>query len=704
MLKRTPSVGHASDLTRFEPFHHLDARVLSTLAASASKRALAAGETLWRQGATDCNSAFFVISGSVAVHCKSEARTSERDPSPASLPRTPAENTVSREGTSPDAHRTSDSASKHTAEKEAGPAHRRPDAPASPSRARLGGSKTYVGMYVPTRYPVVREPEDHGPLLFKHHAGATIGCLSALTGCARFETAVAEGQCALFEIPSEQYKALLASKEEKKYSADCLFLRNVPCFRSLPDDVLVRVAASFHRVSHPSKIDVCRQGTTAVAMHLVRSGECELVRRVKLPRPELELGRAAERGKVNLHLADLGRTDIIGHYELLSEKVHSFSVTTKTDVELWSLTSEALETLCHHFAKEHGTELKRLTKDLLEHGKLSDTFHRQRASQTGAARWDEREKMRAKEFAEKQARETPQWRAEEAAASKATSEKDRQAGNFTSVLEAGPGLVGRVLGTKVYTRVVELQPRIHPLLLIPLSETQRRLPHVLSKRKKIFAEPVRVDLITAGLAGAGWESRMDFEVPFEGPAQKYSTREVRIHDQLHFAVNMFTAYSAMAMDRIFRSAKDPKLASKGSRMSRQLPAQSKSTSGGGTVTGKQNLNHGSAGGRKKEWIDLQSFLSLLEGANLVVRDETLLQHNENDSTPHDDSRPIKLSTLVRESSELQAKNLVQGLDTATPPSTSVQQTVSREVLLCLNVYLEHSAAQLAIALEHALMC
>jgi hypothetical protein len=160
----------------------------------------------------------------------------------------------------------------------------------------------------------------------------------------------------------------------------------------------------------------------------------------------------------------------------------------------------------------------------------------------------------------------------------------------------------------------------------------------------------------------------------------------------------------MAMDRIFRSAEDPKLASKGSRMSRQLPAQSKSTSGGGTVTGKQNLNHGSAGGRKKEWIDLQSFLSLLEGANLVVRDETLLQHNENDSTPHDDSRPIKLSTLVRESSELQAKNLVQGLDTATPPSTSVQQTVSREVLLCLNVYLEHSAAQLAIALEHALMC
>ena len=627
------------DLARLDYFQGMDARVLSSVSEHARVQTLAAGEVLFRQGDKENTSAYLLLTGTISVHCKSEAQMSASNNT--LQPAHPAQDAGESSRGGEHVSHSRSACQERSGEGE--PAQRKPPLPpASFASARLGGTKTYVGLFVQKRFMPVHEPEDHGDVLYRRLAGGMIGCLAALTGCARLETAVAETRCTLLEIRSDDYKAWLATTDEKRYAADCLFLRNTTCFRRLSDHLLVKPAASFHRMSHPSKVDVCRQGTTAVAMHLIRTGECELVRRVKLPTPEL--GRAAERSNINLYVADLRRNDLFGHYELLSEKTHCFSVTTKTDVEVWSLTSEDLEVLNDLFAKEHGAERKRLTNDLLEHGKASDSFHRQRASDIGAARWDQREQAKATEYAIKQERETPQWKADEAAAIKAANDKEQYAGNFTSALEAGPGLVGKVLGSKVYTRIVELQPRIHPLLLIPLGETERRLPQVLSKRKERFAEKVNVELAPPGLTGARWESAMEFEAPFVGAVQKYSQRELEIHDQLHFAVNMFTAYAALAMDRIEGQSPSPQRGTV--KASHQLqPEKYSNAQDIATRKLKFKRSHG-------EWIDLQAFLSLLEGANLILRDE---RHMQEECSA--ESAPIDLSILVKGLADLDAQNL-----------------------------------------------
>jgi len=641
------------DLQRFDYFHSHTEKQLSAVALVARPRRLGVGEVLYKQGESDGSSCFFLWSGCLALHCKNEAHNrlqahslasavevagaveEEHEQEPARQDQRPQELELDSQ---------QDAEEHNEAGKQNTPAHRRPNAP-----ARLGGTRAYVGMYVQKKFVQVHEsPDDHGALLYRRVTGSTVGALSALTGCKRYESAVAEAESTLLEVRSEDYKKWLASKDEKAYAADCLFLRETPCFQRLPDNALVKIAASFQRKSHPSKVDVCMQGTTEVAIHIIRSGECELVRRVKMPNPDL--GRAAERCHCKLHLADLGRTDIIGHHEVLSKTKHSFSASTKNDVELWSLSSDVLHELAEQFAKQYGAELKKLIQELLEHGSRQAKYHKQRALETGAARFDPREQEKKARFAIKQEMQTPQWKAAEAAAARARRENERVAGDFRSAIEVGPSIVGKVLNQKFYTRVRELQPRIHPLLLQPLDVADKKLPLVLSKRKKMYDTPIKVDLTAGTTSTPQWLQQMDFEEPFQVTVHKLSKRDQLIHDQINYAVNMFETYAALAQGRLRRAEQ---LARRDGAHSPTRIAQTCHTSQPRATktakTGASARAHSLVGGHgnSAQWIDMQGFLSLLQGAALTLHRPHSSSHERElqDSFPPQSDLPAVLPAL-----------------------------------------------------------
>ena len=64
---------HVPDLQRFECFHHLSEKALQEVSAAVRPLMLMAGETLFRQGEADGNSCYFLRTGCLAVHSKSEA-------------------------------------------------------------------------------------------------------------------------------------------------------------------------------------------------------------------------------------------------------------------------------------------------------------------------------------------------------------------------------------------------------------------------------------------------------------------------------------------------------------------------------------------------------------------------------------------------------------------------------------------------------
>ena len=636
-----------NDLQRFECFHHHSEAALTAVAAVMRPRTLIAGEPLFRQGESDGSSCFLLSSGCVAVHRKDEQQMRKLAMATAAPPAISAEPPGNGPLPAADVLSSEEGTLPLEIQNEDGAHGGQPGGKKASRVGKLGGDRAYVGMYVQKKYVRVHEPEDHGELLFRRMPGAVLGALSALTGCKRHETAVAEVDCTAFEVRREDYITWLATKDEKAHAGDCLFLRETPCFCRLPDSVLVKVAASVQRISHPIKVDVCSQGTTAVAMYVIRNGECELTRRVKRPSPEM--GRAAERGHVHLHLANLGRTDLVGHHELLSNSSHSFSVSTMSEVELWALSSETLHALLessstHTHSSDDGV-LKRLKRELIEHGQRTFAFHKQRAYQTGAARWDSQEQERLAEMSVKQEEQTPEWKAAEAARARKIQEQERRGGKFCSAIEEGPALVGQVLNQKVYTRVVELKPRIHKLLRQPLETTARALPYILSKRQQMFQAPVKADLTSGVDSTPHWMEHMDFPEPFRRPESNLSQREQLIHDQLNYAVNMFDTYASLAMKRLRRSA--PKTSKTDARASTTRTARTAhtartartatSTANGPTKSrvpttrtaksGRSCSPNSPIGTTSALWIDLEGFLSVLEGAGLVVR-STLHKQSE----------------------------------------------------------------------------
>jgi CRP-like cAMP-binding protein len=636
----------SNDLQRFECFHHHSEAALTAVAEVMRARTLLAGEPLFRQGESDGGSCFLLYSGCVAVHRKSAEQTrklSTVDP-PSTLAEPPGNGPLqagdvrgAEEGGMPrDIQDVAD-------------AHKGKPGGMGLSRVeRLGGDRVYVGMYVQKKYVRVHEPEDHGEFLYRRTPGTVVGALSALTGCKRYETAVAEIDCTAFEVRREDYITWLATKDEKAYASDCLFLRETPCFCLLPDSVLVKIAASFQRSSHSSKVDICSQGTDAVAMYVIRSGECALTRRVK---------RAA--GHDNLHLVNLGRTDLVGHHELLSNTLHSFTVSTIGNVDLWALSNETLHALFDSHithtpdgVREHSRmfsnilEWKRLKQELIEHGKRAHVFHKQRAYHAGFTRYDPKEQERLAAMSVRKEEQTLQWQATEAARARERQEKERRAGNFCSSIEQGPVLVGQVLNQKVYTRVVKLKPRIHKLLRQPLETTANSLPHILRKRQQMFQAPEKADLTSGVDSTPEWMEHIDFPEPFRVADKNLSQREHLIHDKLNYAVNMFDTYASLAMKRLRRLA--PKTSKTDARASTTRTARTARTATIAisppsirspesnirkatrspsptrmptTHTAKSGRSRGPIGATSALWIDLEGFLSVLEGADLVDRNE-----------------------------------------------------------------------------------
>jgi CRP-like cAMP-binding protein len=663
----------SNDLQRFECFHHHSEAALTAVAAVMRPRTLLAGEPLFRQGESDGGSCFLLYSGCVAVHRKSAEQTRKLatvEP-PSTLAEPPENGSMLQAG---DVRGAEEGGMPREIQDVA-------DANTGLSRVeRIGRDRVYVGMYVQKKYVRVHAPEDHGEFLYRRTPGTVVGALSALTGCKRYETAVAEIDCTVFEVRREDYNTWLATKDEKAHASDCLFLRETPCFCLLPDSVLVKIAASFQRSSYSSKVDICNQGTTAIAMYVIRSGECELTRRVK---------RAA--GHDNLHLVNLGRTDLVGHHELLSNKLHSFTVSTIGNVELWALSSETLHALFDsHVTHTHlhldtrligsGGQLingndhvsleqspidrsvrrnaiyshsglgvsdgvwKRLKQDLVEHGKRAHAFHKQRAYHAGVARYDPKEQERLAEMSVRKEEQTPQWQAAEAARARERQEKERRAGNLCSSIEQGPALVGQVLNQKVYTRVVKLKPRIHKLLRQPLETTAKSLPHILRKRQQMFQAPEKADLTSGVDSTPEWMEHIDFPEPFRLSDKNLSQREHLIHDKLNYAVNMFDTYASLAMKRIRRLA--PKTSKTDARASTTRTARTARTATTAnsppsirslessirkatrspsptrlptTHTAKSGRSRSSIGATSALWIDLEGFLSVLEGADLVDR-------------------------------------------------------------------------------------
>lgn len=486
-------------------FCHLPPNKLATLASVVRPRMLVADEVLYRQGQSDGGSCFLLCSGSISFHHKPRSQSQIQKGHQEQNEQTDTPEEAEGLGTQKEeAHE--DGASKEEAHE---------DGASNIDKAKTASkTQVYVGLYVQKRFVNIIQREDHGTRLYSRMPGLIIGVLSALTGCTRFETAVADAEGAsVLELHRDDYITVLASHDEKKYAADCVFLRETPCFCRLSDNALFKIAVSFHRFSHPSNIELCTQGTTAVAMHIIRNGECEMVRRIRKPRPSPEEGRAHEpEDYVHLRLANLGPSDLIAHHELLSNKQHSFTVLTKSDaVELWSLSSETLEALERLDVKEMVIEFKQLKKELEEHGKAAYEFHKRRTLETGAARWEPKMQEKIAQFSVLQEQDTLQSKAATAAAARKLEEKEKRAGNFCSAIEDGAATVEKVLNQKVYTRNEKLKQRIHPVLLQPLAMTEKTLPNILSKRKKMFEAPTTVDL-TAGIPeGVDSMHKMNFE-------------------------------------------------------------------------------------------------------------------------------------------------------------------------------------------------
>jgi CRP-like cAMP-binding protein len=487
-------------------FCHLPPNKLATLASVVHPRMLVADEVLYRQGQSDGGSCFLLCSGSISFHHKPRSQSQIQQ----------GHQEQNEQTDTPENEQTDTSVRMRTAHEDgASNEEAHVDGASNIDKAKTSSkTQVYVGLYVQKRFVNIIQREDHGTRLYSRMPGFIMGLLSALTGCTRFETAVADAEGAsVLELHRDDYITVLASHDEKKYAADCVFLRETPCFCRLSDNALFKIAVSFHRFSHPSNIELCTQGTTAVAMHIIRNGECEMVRRIRKPRPSPEEGRAHEpEDYVHLRLANLGPSDLIAHHELLSNKQHSFTVLTKSDaVELWSLSSETLDALERLDVKEMVIEFKQLKKELEEHGKAAYEFHKRRTLETGAARWEPKMQEKIAQFSVLQEHDTPQSKAATAAAARKLEEKEKRAGNFCSAIEDGAATVEKVLNQKVYTRNEKLKQRIHPVLLQPLAMTEKTLPNILSKRKKMFEAPTTVDL-TAGIPeGVDSMHKMNFE-------------------------------------------------------------------------------------------------------------------------------------------------------------------------------------------------
>ena len=613
------------------------------LAAAMIPRRLGAGEILFRQGECDGGSCFFLTAGVVSMYCKNDAQTAllarraeeEREHGETAELQRPV---VSRaqdapaasEAAATNANRKESVASDDAAEAQDKPAHRRSSLKALGGRT-LGGTRRYVGVYVQERdipdSELMKMSEDHGAFQYRRKPGGTVGALSALTGCPRQETAIAEVDSVMLEIKSEEFRELMATNHEKNHAADVLFLREVPCFRRLPDSVLVKFAASFQCVTRQSRVDVCRQGTTPIAMHIIRRGQCELVRNVKMPRPEL--GRAVENVVEKLRVADLARTDMIGHYEILANTLHSFSISTTTDAELWTLTVEGLDAVIHHFAKEFSECMKNLKTSLLEHGRRAEEFHRHRARDIGSAKWGSHEQIKTSHLSSTRQQQTSQKRHTDDVA--AALQQVQLAGNFCSATELGSTLVSRLMEQRVYSRKLELQPRIHPMIEQPLKHTNKELAHVLNRRHQSFNAPVPLDL-TAGVPFMpDWADRMEYMEPFEGV--KMSKRDLLIHDRLSQAVNMFEAYASLAEVRLrasghFRRSPSPKRVrtSKKAATSENVTAQ-KSAQPVHTDSSQESAM------QRAKWLDLQGFLSLLEGADILKRPDKIFEMTPEEILP-----------------------------------------------------------------------
>ena len=708
-MQRTPSSGALLELQRYDYFNRIPDKKLRALEGALQTRKFMEGEVLFRQGQTDGGSCFFLKAGVIAVYFKSDAQMHGRQSAQAEQLFNAQQQQEERRGT---AERAQEDKQEDTqAHCEPKPREDKPAHCKSKPRERLGGTRAFVGVYMHEKFvPIKTEPDDHGEFLYRQTPGGMVGILSALTGCARGETAVAEVECQVFELRSRDYKELLAAEEDERLAVDCLFLRKTPCFHQLPDTALFKLVSSFQRVSFPHRIEICQQGSEAVAMHVIRDGVCEVVRQVKMPKPDF--GKSA-RSNINLHLADLARNDLIGHHELLSNTQHSFSVSTKTNVELWSLSSESIDAL----VKEHGQEMKKLKKALLEHGRTTLEFHQRRAYETGAARFDRETVAQVAQFGQLQEAEMPRQKAAKDAEQKVLDEKERRAGNFCNATESGPALVSKILQQKVYTRVVELQPRIYSGLLIPLNLTQRSLPDVLRKRKKTFNAPVKVDLTAGVPATSNWAQEINYEEPFKVAAGRLSKRELLIHNRLNQAVNMFDAYASLAETRLCqeklqaqdrskspqRSHSEIKNLSPRSERKALLPAVK-------SVPTSQWKASGKGRGwrqKKQQRIDLKGFLSLLEGADLVDPEPDLIltcTHDSPDTLPetsHGENLDQAGKTLLLDFlPSAPDRSLVD------PQATSVRERFAIRIFLAAARRLRNASnvPERAISFEHFLAC
>jgi len=130
---------------------------------------------------------------------------------------------------------------------------------------------------------------------------------------------------------------------------------------------------------------------------------------------------------------------------------------------------------------------------------------------------------------------------------------------------------------------------------------------------------------------------------------------------------MFTAYAAMAMERIGGQSTSSQRGTV--KASHQFHPQ-KHSNAQDNATRKLKFKRSDG-----EWIDLQAFLSLLEGANLILRDE---KHMQEECTA--ESAPIDLSILVKGLADLDVQNLrTKPQHAYTPVWTSTEHASSLKV-------------------------
>jgi NTE family protein len=107
------------------------------------------------------------------------------------------------------------------------------------------------------------------------------------------------------------------------------FLRNVPAFAGLPDELLERLAGQIRAVHVRAGAWIMREGEPADSMFIVRSGRLEVI----------------EEGPPQVLLRVLRRGDVLGELALLRDETRSASVRARRDTELASLSRAEFQAL-----------------------------------------------------------------------------------------------------------------------------------------------------------------------------------------------------------------------------------------------------------------------------------------------------------------------------------------------------------------------